>query len=195
MTGVADTPKELEAILNEIQKALDGKLYYLAIAVALSVPDICACLECDPDKYIWATKEKYTAWCDANLIDQFKNLTSEDLYCLRGGVLHQGHFGHPKARYDRVIFIAPESRFKAHDTIVTVAPGIEVGGIKVEELRLSGQLLHLDVAKFCQSVMNAARKWATSRKDDEHVKRNLASLVRYRPEGLPPFSVGVPTIA
>jgi hypothetical protein len=118
---------ELNAILREIERALDAKLYYVAIAVALSVPDICACLECDPDKPIWSTVEKYSRWCDANL--KFKNLDGADLARLRGGVLHQGHFGHPKSKFDRVIFIGPESRIKTHDVIMTVSDDVSLGGV------------------------------------------------------------------
>jgi len=54
---VDEVRPELTAILHEIERALEAKLYYVAIAVALSVPDICACLECDPDRPIWATFE------------------------------------------------------------------------------------------------------------------------------------------
>jgi hypothetical protein len=192
---MGQVPAELTAILREIERALDAKLYYLAIAVTLSIPDICACLECDPEKPIWATKDKYETWCTANLVTHFTNLTAEDLFRLRGGVLHQGHFGHAKARYDRIIFITPESQFQAHDAIIAVAPGVKVGGVDVEKLRLSGQLLHLNVASFCKSIMDAARTWAISKAGDPNVQQNLPNLVRYRPDGLPPFSVGIPTIA
>jgi hypothetical protein len=188
-----NVPLELTAILREIEKALEAKLYYVAIAVALSVPDICACLECDPDKPIWATQEKYVAWCDKNL--RFKNLTGVDLFRIRGGVLHQGHFDHPKSKFDRVMFIGPESAIKAHDIVITVKPGVTFSGISAETLRVSGDLLQLDVRMFCNSILDAARAWGISKANDPHVLRNLPNLVRYRPEGLPPFSVGVPTIA
>jgi hypothetical protein len=98
-------PQELRAILHEIEKALDAKLYYLAIAVALSIPDICACLEFDPEDPQWANRDTYASWCDANIRDQFKNLTGDDLYNLRGGVLHKGRFEHPQSRFNRVLFI------------------------------------------------------------------------------------------
>ena len=38
------------ALLGEIDKAINAKLCYLAIAVALAVPHGCAGLECEPDK-------------------------------------------------------------------------------------------------------------------------------------------------
>jgi hypothetical protein len=45
-----NVPIEISTILNEIETALSAKLYYVAIAVALSIPDICACLEIDQEK-------------------------------------------------------------------------------------------------------------------------------------------------
>jgi hypothetical protein len=39
-------------------------------------------------------------------------------------VLHFGHFGHSKSKFNRVMFIAPESNIKVrHDIIATVMPG------------------------------------------------------------------------
>jgi hypothetical protein len=188
-------PQELTAILNEIERALAAKLYYLAIAVALSVPDICACLECEPAKPIWATSEKYIAWCEKNLAGHFTNLDGTDLFRIRGGILHQGHFDHPKSKFDRVMFIGPESQIKMHDIVVSVASSATLGGIPVNQMRLSGDILQLDVFRFCASIMESARKWSLAMANDSNVKANLPNLVRYRPDGLPPWSVGVPTIA
>lgn len=188
-------PPELSAILQEIEKAIEAKLYYLAIAVALSVPDICASLEFDPDKPSWSSEKTYIAWCDANIGADFKNLSGVDLYRLRGGVLHRGNFDHPKSNFDRVMFIGPESQIRAHDIVVTVMPGVTFGGISAEALRISGKILQLDVLQFCKTITDASRRWVVSKTGDTHVKRNLPNLVRYRPNGLPPFSIGVPTVA
>lgn len=127
---------------------------------------------------------------------RYNNIDGNDLYNLRGGVLHKGTFDHAKASYNRVLFIGPESNFKVYrDIIVTVAPGVQFSGISVEELRLAGKILQVDVMYFCGAIMDAARAWAVAKVDDPYVQRNLPNLVRFRPEGLPPFSVGVPTIA
>ena len=69
------------------------------------------------------------------------------------------------------------------------------GGMSATELRLAGKVLLLDAVQFCQTIMDSARKWLISKNGDPFVERNLPNLVRYRPNGLPPFSVGVPTIA
>ena len=190
---MTQVPEELAAILNEIDKALNAKLYYLAIAVALSVPDVCACLEFDPDKPSWANDKTYSAWCDAHLA--FNKVAGMDLYRLRCGILHRGNFEHKKSKFDRVIFISPESHFQAHDVIVTVAAGVKFGGIEAEKLGVSGLILHLGVVPFCRAITDAARKWSIAKAADPFVQRNLPNLVRYRPNGIPPYSVGFPAIA
>jgi hypothetical protein len=93
------------------------------------------------------------------------------------------------------MLIGPESQIKAHDVIVNVLPGVKIGGVSAEELRVAGQILMLDVVKFCETIMEAVRSWILAKSTDPFVQRNLPYLIRYRPEGLPPFSVGVPTIA
>jgi hypothetical protein len=112
--------------------------------------------------------------------------------------LHQGHFRHPKAKYDRIIFTLPNSSFVAHDVIVTIAPDVKIGGLPRGEITgrdKTGQILYLDVAKFCRQIIEAAKLWATAKKDDANVQLNMENLVRSRPEGLPPFITGVPLIA
>jgi hypothetical protein len=189
-------PLELTSILREVEKALEAKLYYLGIAVALSIPDICASLEFDPDNPRRANSETYAAWCDVNMRGMFNNLAGMDLFYLRCGVLHFGHFGHSKSKFNRVMFIGPESTIGVHrDQILTVMPGVEFGGVSVEEMRLVGSVLQVDLMYFCRAIMDAARAWAISKADDAFVKRNLPYLVRFRLEGLPPFSIGIPTIA
>jgi hypothetical protein len=186
-------PVEITAILREVELALEHKLYYLAIAVSLSLPDICACLEFDPDNPQWANKDTYARWVDANI--NFNTIAGEDLYRLRCGVLHFGNFEHKKSAFDRVIFVGPESSIKMHDVVITVDSNAVFSGIPATQLRVAGNLLHMDVVLFCKTVTDAVKTWAVAKADDPNVQHNLPRLIRYRPEGLPPFSIGVPTIA
>jgi hypothetical protein len=187
-------PEEIASILREIEKALEAKLYYLAIAVALSVSDICSCLEFDPEKPIWQNRKTYSAWCDKN-ITGFKNLSGDDLYNLRGGVLHKGKFDHPDNKWNRIMFIGEGSGIMVHDVIISVAPDVKFGGIDTKDIRVSGKLLSLSAVQFCQTISDAARSWIVAEANNPNVQKNLPLLVRYRPHGLPPFSLGVPTIA
>ena len=108
-------PTPLDTIFSEIQRALEVKLYYLAIAVSLSIPDVCAALECDPNN-IFVKEKDYVGWCERNLADQLDKLTltAVDLYRLRGGVIHQNRF-----------WILLRSSFGA--SIGLLCPGIHCG--------------------------------------------------------------------
>lgn len=83
----------MDDILNEIDRALAAGLYYLAIAMALTIPDICAALEAENGE---TNQQKYKAWYESNLAYKYTNITAQDCYSLRCGVLHQGRCGHPK---------------------------------------------------------------------------------------------------
>jgi hypothetical protein len=194
------TPVELNAILREIERALDAKLYYLPIAVAFSVPDVCSGLELNPENPGRQNRRTYVAWCEANLCQRFQDLNGHDIYNLRGGTLHKGRFEHHEARFNRVVFVGPESPFRVHDSIISIAPDVKFGGGSMEEmtaeaLRLSEKALILGVLPFCQAVIESAREWVIRNLDTANVKANLPRLVRYRPEGLPPFMVNVPVIS
>jgi hypothetical protein len=93
------------------------------------------------------------------------------------------------------IFIGPESRIKAHDVVITVDPNTVIGGIPATQLRVVGKVLHMDVELFCKAIMEAVKAWSIAKANDPYVQQNLPRLIRYRPEGLPPFSIGVPSVA
>jgi hypothetical protein len=178
----------LKQLVSEVQAALDAKLFHAAITVALAIPDICSGLESNPNAVL-TTPAKYKAWFDSNLAHGFAHLTADDCYRLRAGVLHHRKMGRPKARYDRIVFLPPDpSRHLSGETLVAIDQGGKLGGVK-------GRVLQIEVVWFCQQFVAATLRWARSRIDDANVQINLPNLVRYRPEGLFPYIVGVPLIA
>ncbi len=96
----------MKAITSEIERALSAGLYYLALAMSLSLPDICAALE-SPDGE--TSGQRYKRWCDVWFLPCYPELTSLDLYSLRCGVLHQGRLGHSKMQFSRVLSTVPNS--------------------------------------------------------------------------------------
>lgn len=197
-----------EPILSDIKNALDAKLYYLAIAVSLSLPDICSCLSQEPGR-VWAKQDKYEAWCTENLIPPFQHLTAHDVYRLRCGVLHQGNFGRPDDHFDRIIFSIPESGWTVHDVFVQAqssqgdeharmavelmfkAQSYRTGGI---EVRPGEKALILNVILFCQQIMDAASTWYEKNAADSNIAANTPHIVRARLE-FPPYFDGISVIA
>src|ERR1700691_2032045 len=95
----------MEAILKEVEHAIEAGLYYLAVATALALPDVCAALEHQDGR---ATDKRYKAWYDVWLAPEYPMITAEDMYCLRCGVVHQGTIiGKPGTQYSRIVFYLP----------------------------------------------------------------------------------------
>jgi hypothetical protein len=168
----------MDVILREIERALEARLYYLAVLSAIALPDVCSALQSDG-----TTKpEKYKAWYEAWLAKKLSSMTSDDMYGLRCGIVHQGIFGHPGMQYNRVIFTVPHGRVRAHNTVMRAADDEQFA-------------LHLDAEMFCLDVIASVKEWYSSNQDSPNVKAHLPRLVQYRPGGLPPYILGSPVIA
>lgn len=163
-----------ETILGNIRDCLDGQMFYAALVVSLTIPEVCASLEAQGGR---GNNERYKKWYTEYLSLSYPNLTADDCYSLRCSVLHQGKLGRPGMQYSRVLFTIPNSRnIVLHNNIINDA-------------------LNLDVVHFCNDVIAAARNWLAAKHDDVCVIENLPNLVRYRPQGLSPYIVGLPLIA
>jgi hypothetical protein len=164
----------METILQEIERALDAHLYYLAVAMVLTLPDICAALASADGE---SSGQRYRDWYDANLAAAYPHMTAQDCWKLRCGVLHQGQCGHPQMQYARVIFTIPNAqRIVFHNNILNDA-------------------LNLDAPTFCMDVVRRVRVWYARSQHQRNVRTNLPNLVQLRPTGLAPYIVGAPLIA
>ena len=75
----------MEMILKEIEAALAAKLYYLAVTLSLTLPDVCAALEAADGG---TSSDRYKAWYTAHLGPTYgAMLTADDCCSLR--ILHR----------------------------------------------------------------------------------------------------------
>jgi len=173
MSTPTNSTSPLRSITDEIDHALKARLYFLAILVTLSLPDVCAALESDDGK---TSHAKYKAWCDRWIVPAYPMLTSLDIYSLRCGVVHQGRFGHDKMQYSRVLFTIPDGRGNVfHRNVVNDA-------------------LNLDCVSFCYDMIDAVNRWYDDKQSESNVIANLPRLVRLHPNGVAPDMVGMPVI-
>jgi hypothetical protein len=176
---IVPTPSPLEPVLTDIEKCLAAGLWHAALALTLSLPDICSVLEMPPDKKR-AGKDRYAAWFDKNMSRYSTSLTGMDCYRIRCGVLHRGEFGHPQSRFDRVIFTLPANVRMERSTIHYT------GGVL--------NALQLDLVWFCQAMTKAVRAWVERERDNPNVVANMESVIRFRPRGIPQVCE-IPSIA
>lgn len=169
-------PSPLETVLGEIESALAARLYYAALAVALTLPEICESLAHPNGSLKRESYVRYKEWYRAYMAGRVPELTDEDCYSLRCGVLHQGRLGRTGMDYARIIFTSRDHGAFMHRNILNDA-------------------LNLDVATFCRDMISGARAWYDEHKDDEKVIEHLPLLFRWRPGGMAPYIVGLPVLA
>lgn len=176
----APSPTPMDFILQEIERAFNAGFYYLAIVLALTLPDICEALADPRGK---SSPEKYMDWFCKNLATKYPQMTDEDCYSLRCGVVHEGRFGHKGSQYARIMFTVPNAR---NIRIRLVAENI--GG-------RSDKVLSLDAKEFCDDMIQSVRNWYSDAKENPNVQSNLPRMVQFRPNGMEPWIVGLPLIA
>ena len=162
-------PTAIDIILAEIEKALDVRLYYLAIVTALTLPGICAALETPGGDTTGHDKESYVKWYDAHLAKKFSFLTALDCYRLRCGGIHQGKFGHKNMRYDRAVFLLPNPTGRTvifqENNLIGVPPN---------------QVVAFSAEIFCRYIIKAVQTWFSANQSNKIVQENLEKLVQYR---------------
>jgi hypothetical protein len=171
----------MDDLLSQIEAASSANLYYLALATALMVPDICAAMAAPDGR---ATADRYAAWFDRYVAPQYTvgpghvpNFSGADGYMFRCAFLHQGRLQHPKLGYSRILFLEPnEQLLIMHNNVMNDA-------------------LNIDVRIFCADIVNGARRWQVDVVGSTVVEANRQLFVQRYPDGLVPFVDGFPVIA
>lgn len=162
----------MQRLIEEVRAALNAGAFTLALQGTLALVDICAALSADDGR---TRRTRFKEWFTANLGHVYPAFDADDVYQLRCGMLHQGRIS--SDQYKAVIFTLPNTaRIVMHNNIFDDA-------------------YNLDLLRFCNDVIGAAEKWWESNKELEPARSNSESLVRIRPDGLPPHIKGIPVLA
>jgi len=168
----------MESILREIESTIAAGLWYAAIALCLTLPDICATLEARSGARSDGQQARYNGWFNRNVAAKFGliGLSAEECWKLRCGVLHEGRYKKRKvsAEYDRIVFTLP--------------PGGTIHNVVIEAS--NSAILSLSAEFFCNQLIAAVREWSKAKKSDKIVKANLAQLIQPRPNEFEPTVKG-----
>ncbi|TET31968.1 MAG: hypothetical protein E3J72_20970 [Planctomycetota bacterium] len=175
----------MRSLLNQIEKALKSDLYYVALFVSLSIPDICGALESDNGE---ADRKKYMQWFDKYVAPKYyrpsspavsaeQMLTGEDCYHFRCSALHQGSSQKNGSRYSRYIFLPrPVQNFAGHCNVFNNA-------------------FHININTFCMDITESARKWLEEQEGTDTFKKNYNKMMREYPDGIEGIITGIPIIS
>lgn len=160
-------------LLEQIERASEAGLYYVALIGALTVPDMCGALGSQNGR---ASGPKYRDWLVTAM--GVSPAEAASTYGFRCSLLHQGS-AHPEGSEYPIAFTEP-------------------GGPQFHNVatRVNGELVRwVSVPIFVTDVLDAARRWLDAYEQTSLVQRNMDRFVRRRPEGLPPHVTGAAVIA
>ena len=159
----------MQNFIEATKKAIDNENWYAALALSLSMPDICGRLE-DPDKRPGA---RYVDWFDKYLLHNYQGtvgpyskslhtfLSGEDCYALRCAFLHQGEFrltDQPVRQVlEKISFTIPHPNWDIHKN--------QKEGV-----------LQLEVARFCQEVCDAVKQWLIDVQGNDDIQTRMNQL-------------------
>lgn len=158
--------RQIKSLTDEITNCLKAQLWYAALVLIRTLPDICAALESRDGQ---SKPDRYQEWCEKWLLKKYPMVSAKDLYFLRCGVAHQAKFRHPAMKYSRIFFtLRLKDGFFAH-------------------MNTHQGALNLDLVMFAKDMIDAVEAWYTAEARNENVKHNIGSLIQYYPNGLLDF--------
>jgi hypothetical protein len=163
----------LFVVMDEIHRAMENKLYYVAISTVLTLPDICVSLISKDGR---SDGVRYAKWCNENLKGHFTHITGQDLYSMRCGVIHNGRFGDLKNSVARFIIVLP---FR----------GNFINSVVVNDAYI------YNADAFVINFISCVKVWYLQNQFDRNVESNIDRLVQYRPYGLSPYIFGTTVLA
>ncbi len=149
----------IEVYIQEIETCLKNRCYFAALALTLTLPDICGAAEY-PDEA--SVTKRYINWYDKYIGDNERKdrdtedssyLNGEVIYNLRNTFLHQGN---PTINKDKVK--AKENRFDRFILILGDATGFLSGSICVDQGNGAATFrgMIINVTYLCQKICMAA---------------------------------------
>lgn len=144
----------MQILIYELKKATENNLWFVAINIALTIPDICSALEYENGQ---TDGVKYKNWINTYLVKKYNNfITGNDIWKLRCASLHQGKFNHDYPKFSKIIFQVPFDGDNGgmHNNII-------------------GNTLQLNAKIFITDIIESYGEWLLFNKENNFVKNNL----------------------
>lgn len=159
----------MERFARSVEAALIHNNWYCALAISLTLPDICGRLENPKD----GSKERYIKWWDSYVLSKYQSvvgalgvvhifLSGRDAYALRCAYLHEGTDGIEEQRarevLSRIHFIAPVSGQTIHNN-------------------QENSVLQLQVDIFCKDICAGVDQWSVDVSNNRDIQGRKDSLI------------------
>lgn len=157
--------------LDSIRISLATNNHFGAIAMALTLPDICASVDAENG---FTSPEKYSKWFDEYLSETFTQFFNDEglsnvifgpqeCYAARCSFLHNGI---------RIIKHQGSLGYASHPTVSSV----NFMSLGYGKYMRNGDALTLDVKFFCENMIKAVEKWMIDIKGDESKHSKILAM-------------------
>ncbi len=155
--------QDLDLLILDLRNCLSQRLFFAAINISLTIPDICSALESDDGS---TDRHKYKRWVDNYFPKEYNHfIDASDIYKLRCASLHQGKFNHNNPKYSNIFF--------------------QVSNDSIFHCQIIGGSLILNTEIFVSDMIESRKKWLEANKSNPIIQENYQKSFRYYPDGLP----------
>lgn len=163
----------MDDYLRAVEKSLETENWHAAVALTLTLPDVCARLEEPTVRNKWS----YMRWYERYVLSTFQMsilgttstfLTAKDCYALRCAFLHAGS--------DDI------SNEEIRDALIKFH--FCVTGSHLAKLN---NVLILDVKEFCTAFLDGVRHWQVAYKNDANIQTRIKNLARIETDTFSPL--------
>jgi len=138
-----DPASAIERIIQDIERAISVRLYYPALLMTLTLPEICMGLTLQKSNFV--KRDHYVSFVDNYTTEGELGLDGASCYQLRGGLVHRADLtGHAYFPNTHVVFTVPETHSSIHALSI-------ISGDKSASM--------FDLQLFCAAMIKAARAW------------------------------------
>ena len=161
----------INRLVQDIRKALENELYFVALNSALTLPDICGRAARPMER---SSRKRYILWYDDEIGKYEKNpedkndmpyLSGEIIYSLRCSLLHEGN---PNMKNDNLRISQPIDHFslvvektKSFDIYLDASKITTFGNEQIREYRMN-------VRRICMILCNVAEAYYKENRDKFH---------------------------
>lgn len=165
----------MQHLIDATRQAVKNENWHAALALALTMPDICARIQYPELKN--RSEQRYVQWFDKYLAANYIGgllptpfMQGGDLYALRCAYLHQGEMALDGHKAKKLI-----ERFR----LTVPGPGVfhrNRTGTMDEHGNISDMTLQLSVDMFCDEICTAVESWLKDVNSDPRIQSGIANL-------------------
>lgn len=171
----------MRTLIEQIRKAAESRLYYLALMSALTIPDIAGALESANGI---ANGRRYAAWYERWVRPRLMETRGREnpfsgwqCYGFRCAMLHQARSQRDSDAYSNIMFIEPgHPHYGLHYCLA------------------ANTVLLIQLDEFVGEVLLGCELWLAAIQGTDPFEKNYRHFARRHPDGLAPYIVGGPVI-